>query len=82
MYFEGLFCVLNIINLLLNIIIFKGCDLMNVAIYLRKNRADEEAEHRGEFETLSRHKTTLLKLAREQNLNVIEIKEELVSGKV
>lgn len=60
--------------------IFKGCDLMNVAIYLRKSRADEEAEHRGEFETLSRHKTTLLKLAREQNLNVIEIKEELVSG--
>ncbi|WP_131047438.1 recombinase family protein, partial [Clostridioides difficile] len=53
---------------------------MNVAIYLRKSRADEEAEHRGEFETLSRHKTTLLKLAREQNLNVIEIKEELVSG--
>ncbi|MER0279243.1 recombinase family protein [Clostridioides difficile] len=53
---------------------------MNVAIYLRKSRADEEAEHRGEFETLSRHKTTLLKLAKEKNLNVINIKEELISG--
>lgn len=60
--------------------IFKECDLMNVSIYLRKSRADEEAEHRGEFETLSRHKTTLLKLAKEQNLNVIDIKEELISG--
>ncbi|EQF24812.1 resolvase, N terminal domain protein [Clostridioides difficile CD160] len=53
---------------------------MNVSIYLRKSRADEEAEHRGEFETLSRHKTTLLKLAKEQSLNVIDIKEELISG--
>ncbi|ERM27553.1 Site-specific recombinase [Clostridioides difficile] len=53
---------------------------MKVAIYLRKSRADEEAEHRGEFETLSRHKTTLLKIAKEQSLNVIEIKEELISG--
>ncbi|MBH9894055.1 recombinase family protein, partial [Clostridioides difficile] len=53
---------------------------MSVAIYLRKSRADEEAEKQGEFETLSRHKSTLLKLAKEQNLDVIEIKEELVSG--
>lgn len=53
---------------------------MNVSIYLRKSRADEEAEHRGEFETLSRHKTTLLKLAKEQSLNVTDIKEELISG--
>lgn len=53
---------------------------MSVAIYLRKSCADEEAEKQGEFETLSRHKSTLLKLAKEQNLDVIEIKEELVSG--
>jgi site-specific DNA recombinase len=53
---------------------------MNVAIYLRKSRADLEAEKSGEFETLNRHKTTLLKLARETNLNVVEIKEEIVSG--
>ena len=32
---------------------------MNVAIYLRKSRADLEAEKNGEFETLDRHKTTL-----------------------
>lgn len=53
---------------------------MNVAIYLRKSRADLEAEKNGEFETLNRHKTTLLKVARENNLNIIEIKEEIVSG--
>lgn len=53
---------------------------MKTAIYLRKSRADEEAENKGEFETLSRHRSTLLKIAREQNLNIVEIKEELVSG--
>ena len=53
---------------------------MNVAIYLRKSRADLEAEKNGEFETLDRHKSTLLNIAREGNLNIVEIKEELVSG--
>lgn len=53
---------------------------MNVAIYLRKSRADLEAEKEGEYETLDRHKSTLLKVAKEMNLNITEIKEELVSG--
>ena len=53
---------------------------MNVAIYLRKSRADLEAEKNGEFETLDRHKSTLLNIARDKNLNIVEIKEELVSG--
>ena len=53
---------------------------MNVAIYLRKSRQDEEAEKRGEHETLSRHRSTLFKLAKEQNLNIVEVKEELISG--
>lgn len=53
---------------------------MNIAIYLRKSRADLEAEKNGEFETLDRHKSTLIKIAREKNLNIVEIKEELVSG--
>ncbi|MGX4600295.1 recombinase family protein [Faecalimicrobium sp. JNUCC 81] len=53
---------------------------MKTAIYLRKSRADEEAEKRGEYETLSRHRSALLKIAREKNLNIVEIKEELVSG--
>lgn len=53
---------------------------MNTCIYLRKSRADEESERKGEYETLSRHRSTLLKVAREQNLIVIEIKEELISG--
>lgn len=53
---------------------------MKVAIYLRKSRQDEEAEKRGEHETLSRHRTTLFKLAKEKNLNIVEVKEELLSG--
>lgn len=53
---------------------------MNVAIYLRKSRADLEAEKNGEFETLKRHKSSLLKLAKKEKYNIIEIKEELVSG--
>lgn len=53
---------------------------MNTLIYLRKSRADEESERQGEYETLSRHKSTLLKVAKEKNLNIVDIKEELVSG--
>ena len=50
-----------------------------VAIYLRKSRADLEAEARGE-ETLTKHKKALLSLAREQGLNVVRIREEIASG--
>ena len=53
---------------------------MNTLIYLRKSRADEESERIGEYETLSRHKSTLLKVAKEKNLNIVDIKEEVVSG--
>lgn len=53
----------------------------NVCIYLRKSRADEELEKTiGIGETLRKHKDTLLKYAKENKLNVIEIKEEIVSG--
>ncbi|MDX8359796.1 recombinase family protein [Cytobacillus sp. IB215316] len=51
-----------------------------VAIYLRKSRADLEAEARGEGETLAKHKKTLLKVAREKKLNISIILEEIVSG--
>lgn len=53
---------------------------MNVAIYLRKSRADLEAEKNGEFETLSRHRGILIHYAKKNNLNIVEIKEEIVSG--
>ncbi|WP_373599454.1 recombinase family protein [Paraclostridium bifermentans] len=53
---------------------------MKTCIYLRKSRSDEESEKLGQFETLSRHRSTLLKIAKEKNLNIVEIKEELVSG--
>jgi len=51
-----------------------------VCMYLRKSRADLEAEARGEGETLAKHKKTLLKLAKQQQLNIIKIREEVVSG--
>lgn len=54
---------------------------MKVAIYLRKSRADEELEKTiGEGETLSKHRKALLKFAKEKNLDIVEIKEEIVSG--
>ncbi len=37
-------------------------------MYLRKSRADVEAEARGEGETLSRHQNMLLELAKKQNI--------------
>lgn len=49
-------------------------------MYLRKSRADLEAEARGEGETLAKHKRALMKLAREKGLNIVRIREEIVSG--
>lgn len=50
------------------------------AIYLRKSRADAEAEARGEGETLARHQNILLDLAKRKNLDIGAIYKELVSG--
>lgn len=49
-------------------------------IYLRKSRADLEAEAHGEGETLARHEKALLELAKRQRLNVTQIYREVVSG--
>lgn len=51
-----------------------------VAMYLRKSRADKEAEARGEGETLSRHQEILTALAAKMDLTVGAIYKELVSG--
>ena len=45
-------------------------ELLNVCIYLRKSRADREAEARGEGETLARHERILLDLAKKRGYNV------------
>lgn len=50
------------------------------AIYLRKSRIDLEAERSGQGETLKRHETALLGLARKRRLPVGEIYREVVSG--
>jgi len=49
-------------------------------IYLRKSRADLDAEARGEGESLARHETALLSLAKKQGLTVTKIYKEIVSG--
>lgn len=49
-------------------------------MYLRKSRADLEAEARGEGETLSRHQNMLVELAKRQKLNIAKIYKEIVSG--
>ena len=50
------------------------------AIYLRKSRADVEAEKLGEGETLARHKKILTELAARKDLYVGEIYQEIISG--
>lgn len=50
------------------------------AIYLRKSRADAEAEKLGEGETLARHKKILTELAARKGLYVEKIYHEIVSG--
>lgn len=46
-------------------------------LYLRKSRQDEES---GEIETLSKHRNFLFKFAKERELNIVKIYEEIVSG--
>ena len=53
---------------------------MQYCLYLRKSRADAEAEERGEGETLARHEKVLLELAKKLQLNITKIYKELVSG--
>lgn len=50
------------------------------AIYLRKSRADLEAEKLGEGETLARHKKILTELAARKGYFIGEIYQEIVSG--
>lgn len=53
---------------------------MQYAIYLRKSRADLDAESHGEGETLLRHETELLRVAKKMNISVTRIYREVVSG--
>lgn len=50
------------------------------AMYLRKSRADLDAEAHGEGETLARHKKMLYALAAKMGLTVDKVYEEVVSG--
>lgn len=54
--------------------------MANYCIYLRKSRADAEAEARGEGESLARHQAALVSLAERMGLPVSKIYREIVSG--
>ena len=49
-------------------------------LYLRKSRADLDAEANGEGETLARHERLLLDVAKKGRYNVTQIYREIVSG--
>ncbi|MEY8356945.1 recombinase family protein [Lachnospiraceae bacterium 54-53] len=53
---------------------------MSYLMYLRKSRADKDAEARGEGETLARHEQLLTELAVKMGLEVGAVYKELVSG--
>ncbi|MCD7811939.1 MAG: recombinase family protein [Ruminococcus sp.] len=53
---------------------------MAYCIYLRKSRADMEAEAHGEGETLARHEKLLLELAQRGHYTITQIYREIVSG--
>ena len=53
---------------------------MQYCLYLRKSRADVEAEARGEGDTLKRHEKALIELAKRQKLSITERYREIVSG--
>lgn len=53
---------------------------MPYAMYLRKSRADMEAETRGEGETLAKHEKALTELAKKLSLSVVKQYREIVSG--
>ena len=64
----------------INSVIDEALKLDVYAIYLRKSRADLEAEKLGEGETLARHKKILTELAARKGLYIGEIYQEIVSG--
>lgn len=53
---------------------------MPYCLYVRKSRADAEAEARGEGETLARHINALLELAKRRHFDITQIHREIVSG--
>ena len=55
-------------------------DLKRVALYLRKSRADQEAELHGEGETLSKHRRSLFEMAKKYRYAIEDVYEEVVSG--
>ncbi|HBR31916.1 MAG TPA: recombinase family protein, partial [Clostridiales bacterium] len=54
--------------------------MQQYCLYLRKSRADLEAEAHGEMETLARHEKALLDLAKRMSLPITQIYKEIVSG--
>ena len=84
MYISLFFCSFmswNLNKILYEVGGFLKEDLLDeYCIYLRKSRADVEAEVRGEGETLKRHEKVLVDLAKKMNIVIGRIYREIVSG--
>lgn len=59
---------------------FNSCDLEPACFYLRKSREDQEAEARGEGDTLAKHRRDLFRLAKNYGVNITKVFEEVLSG--
>lgn len=55
-------------------------DMQQYALYLRKSRADMDAESRGEGETLAKHRAALISYAQSRGLFIAREYAEIVSG--
>ena len=59
----------------------KGSCIMGLyCMYLRKSRADIDAEKKGETETLARHERQLLDISENRGYKIVKIFREVVSG--
>lgn len=59
---------------------YNSSNLEPACFYLRKSREDQEAEARGEGETLAKHKRDLFRIAKKNGVNITKVFEEVVSG--
>lgn len=55
-------------------------DFMSYCMYLRKSRADEQADISNRFDTLQRHEDILFELSRKLGLKIEKVFREIVSG--
>ena len=69
----------------MNTELYRIRNVLRVGLYVRKSRADIEAEKKAkergeEYDTLKRHRSELLRFAKKEGFHIVEIFEEIVSS--